>query len=206
MALKPVTNLSLYVRKDEIAEGQGVARVALFHWRRNANVIKKAGWLCRLIGKADEVAYTYQFEVYAAAFVAYSENEPVEVRNVAAIQQYGPTMYATLFHWARSNHCSGVAPTTRPDKILPKPIKIWEKFATDYQGHVVMAPFLKPVHQQSWLNNIFSLATQANLVDYKRLRKNWKAFLESAPHKTAREQLKKAVERRLDESVSAHKK
>lgn len=112
----------------------------------------------------------------AAAMVRHSGNVLI-IRNVGALPGYGPLLYGSVLHLARERRHKGVSPSLEPTKILAKPKKIWQRFATDkeYAGKVAVKPF-DGVHAEPWLNMTYSLIPGQDLFDFEAMRSKANAY------------------------------
>lgn len=115
-------------------------------------------------------------EFVAAALVRYQSGALV-ICNVGAQEGYGPLLYASVLHLARARGLNGVIPSTDPSKILAKPKKIWERFATgdEYVGKVAVEGF-EGDHPEQWLNMIYSLIPGQDLFAFDAMRGRAKTY------------------------------
>ena len=112
----------------------------------------------------------------AAALVRHSRGALI-IRNVGALSGYGPLLYASVLHLARARGHKGVSPSLEPTKILAKPKKIWQRFATDneYADKVAVKAF-DGLHAEPWLNMIYSLIPGHDLFDFDAMRSKANAY------------------------------
>jgi hypothetical protein len=181
MALKDDPGLLFY---SQIADDEGYPVptneffVGLYRDARLKRILKceSSMWVrpCRFI-----LARTLKHpapEFVAAALVRYQSGALV-IRNVGAHNGYGPLLYASVLHLARARGLNGVIPSTDPSKILDKPKKIWERFATgdEYVGKVAVEGF-EGDHPEQWLNMIYSLIPGQDLIAFDAMRSRAKTY------------------------------
>lgn len=112
----------------------------------------------------------------AMAYVERHSGREILVNNIAALDGYGPTMYAALIQLAYDDKHVGVLPSQDPSKIVERAKRIWQRFSTDYPAKISLTPTGMSRHKESWLNNSYSLATPP-LVDLDAMRNRYRNYL-----------------------------
>ena len=114
---------------------------------------------------------------FVAAALVRHQSGALVIRNVGALPGYGPLLYASVLHLARARGRIGVIPSHDPTKILPKPKKIWLRFATgeEYADKVAVEPF-DGLHAEPWLNMIYNLNPGQDLFAFDAMRRKARAY------------------------------
>lgn len=119
-------------------------------------------------------------QIVAAARFTVTSNILV-VKNTAADDGYGPTLYAVLLELARAWALEGASPYNQPGKVAKKAKNIWLRFKThsDYENKVLTSQLpISSGHSESWLNEVYSLTGRNPLISIKPMCKRGKNFLE----------------------------
>lgn len=142
--------------------------------------------------------------VLAAAHVVEQANILV-VRNVAAVEGYGPTLYACLIEFARVRGLQGVRPTPDSKQILDRPKRIWRRFFEDgFYRKTIDTRDIPGEHAEPWLNKEYSLRDGAMLLPLQRLYENSQAYFNCAPGAMTRH-VEYGMSSLLRKSVEAHR-
>ena len=93
------------------------------------------------------------------------------VKNVAAIDKFGPTMYAISMQLAKSHGYLGIATSKDPKKIKDKSKEIWRQFSQRVDKGINLTKIEEYNHKEDWLNHYYSLVPEFDLISLCRMQK-----------------------------------
>lgn len=223
MAIKRVTNLGFHAEHwdDQVHEDNPLKsfsvglyrassleqavkspfRVKLLSRIRN---MENQAWRRRLTSLIGFIPEGERPTLLAAAHVV-EQAETLVVRNVAAVEGYGPTLYACLLEYARVRGFQGVQPTPDSRQILDRPKRIWRRFFEDgFYRKTIDTCDIHGEHAEPWLNKRYSLRDGAMLLPLQGLYENSQAYFNCAPNAMARH-VEYGMLSLLRKSVEAHR-